>query len=502
MKKQEPMERGAGVLLPVTSLPSPYGIGTFGEAAYDFVDFLVEAGQRWWQVLPLGPTSYGDSPYQSFSAFAGNPYFIDLDCLLEQGLLTQIELEESDCGRNPINVDYALLYEKRFAVLRQAFARSKHQDTADYLFFCEENAEWLEEYALYMSLKNEFGGREWLAWPEELRLREPKALCACRERNAEEIEFWKFCQFEFFRQWYRLKEYANQKGIEMIGDIPIYVALDSADVWSQSEQFQLDEQRRPTLVAGVPPDLFSETGQLWGNPLYDWAFMERDGYTWWKRRMRFSARLYDVIRIDHFVGIAHYYSIPAEETTALSGWWNPGPGLPLMEAIAEVMGNKRVIAENLGVVIPEVDRLLNISGYPGMKLMQFAFDGDETNSNLPFHFERNLVVYGGTHDNETLAGFFAHQKQKTMRFARAYLNVKNNRKVPAALIHAGYSSVANTVIFQMQDLLGLGNSARTNTPSTIGQNWRWRLTPGQIPPHLAESLHQMMKLYGRLSGNK
>ncbi|MDU7337343.1 MAG: 4-alpha-glucanotransferase [Clostridium sp.] len=502
MKKQKPMERGAGVLLPVTSLPSPYGIGTFGQAAYDFVDFLVEAGQRWWQVLPLGPTSYGDSPYQSFSAFAGNPYFIDLDCLLEQGLLTQIELEESDCGRNPMDVDYASLYEKRFAVLRQAFARSKHQDTADYLLFCEENAEWLEEYALYMSLKNEFGGREWLAWTEEFRLREPKALCAFRERNAEEIEFWKFCQFEFFRQWYRLKEYANQKGIEIIGDIPIYVALDSADVWSQSEQFQLDEQRRPTLVAGVPPDLFSETGQLWGNPLYDWAFMEREGYTWWKRRMRFSARLYDVIRIDHFVGIAHYYSIPAEETTALSGWWNPGPGLPLIEAIAEVMGNKRVIAENLGVVIPEVDRLLNISGYPGMKLMQFAFDSDETNSNLPFHFERNLVVYGGTHDNETLAGFFAHQKQKTMRFARAYLNVKNNRKVPAALIHAGYSSVANTVIFQMQDLLGLGNSARTNTPSTIGQNWRWRLTPGQIPPRLAENLHQMMKLYGRLSGNK
>lgn len=502
MKKQKKMERGAGVLLPVTSLPSPYGIGTFGQAAYEFVDFLVEAGQRWWQVLPLGPTSFGDSPYQSFSAFAGNPYFIDLDCLLEQGLLTQAELEESDCGHNPMDVDYAALYEKRFAVLRQAFARSNHQNSEEYVTFCEENAEWLEEYALYMSLKNEFGGREWLAWPEELRLREPQALCDCREKNAEEMEFWKFCQFEFFCQWYRLKDYANQKGIEIIGDIPIYVALDSADVWSQGEQFQLDEQRRPTLVAGVPPDLFSETGQLWGNPLYDWAFMERDGYTWWKRRMRFSSQLYDVIRIDHFVGIAHYYSIPAEETTALSGWWNPGPGLALIEAIAEVMGNKRVIAENLGVVIPEVDRLLKISGYPGMKLMQFAFDGDETNSNLPFHFERNMVVYGGTHDNETLAGFFAHQKQKTMRFARTYLNVKKNREVPGALLRAGYSSVANTVIFQMQDLLGLGNSARTNTPSTIGQNWRWRLTPGQIQPNLSEDLHQMMKLYGRVRGKK
>lgn len=499
MKKQKPMGRGAGVLLPVSSLPSPYGIGTFGQAAYNFVDFLVQAGQRWWQVLPLGPTSYGDSPYQSFSAFAGNPYFIDLDILKEQGLLTNEELEQADCGSNPSDVNYALLYKKRFTVLRQAFARSSHRKTVEYSLFCRENEEWLEEYVLYMSLKNEFGGKEWLVWPEKLRLREPDALQKARKRNAAEIEFWKFCQFEFFRQWYRLKEYANQRGIEIIGDIPIYVALDSADVWSQGEQFQLDEQRRPTLVAGVPPDLFSKTGQLWGNPLYDWAFMESDGFSWWKQRMRFSSRLYDVIRIDHFVGIAHYYSIPAEETTAMSGWWNPGPGLPLIEAIAQVMGNKRVIAENLGVVIPEVDRLLKISGYPGMKLMQFAFDGDETNSNLPFHFERNLVVYGGTHDNETLAGFFAHQKQKSMRFARAYLNVKTNREVPTALIRAGYSSVADTVIYQMQDLLGLGNCARTNTPSTIGQNWRWRLLPKQIQPHLAESLQQMMKLYGRYS---
>ena len=499
MKKQKPMERGAGVLLPVTSLPSPYGIGTFGQAAYDFVDFLVQAGQRWWQVLPLGPTSYGDSPYQSFSAFAGNPYLIDLDVLQEQGLLTTEELEKADCGKNPIDVDYAALYEKRFKVLRRAFARSKHQKTVEYLLFCGENAEWLEEYALYMSLKTEFDGREWLAWPEELRLREPEALQACRKRNTAEMDFWKFCQFEFFRQWFRLKTYANQQGIEIIGDIPIYVALDSADVWSQGEQFQLDKQRRPTLVAGVPPDLFSETGQLWGNPLYDWEFMERDGFSWWKQRMRFSARLYDVIRIDHFVGIAHYYSIPAEETTALSGWWNPGPGRPLIEAIAEVMGDKRVIAENLGVVIPEVDRLLKISGYPGMKLMQFAFDGDETNSNLPFHFDRNMVVYGGTHDNETLVGFFAHQKRKRMRFAREYLNVRTSRQVPAALIRAGYASVANTVIFQMQDLLGLDNSARINTPSTLGQNWRWRLAPGQVPSELAENLRRMMKLYGRHS---
>lgn len=498
MKKQKPMKRGAGVLLPVTSLPSPYGIGTFGKAAYEFVDFLAAAGQRYWQVLPLGPTSYGDSPYQSFSAFAGNPYLIDLSFLREERLLTTIELKAADCERNPLYVDYAALYQKRFAVLRMAFSRSCHQQTQEYLAFCKENSEWLNEYALYMSLKTEFGGKEWLAWPKPLRLRDPSALQTAQREHREDADFWKFCQFTFFRQWSRLKEYANGKGIEIIGDIPIYVALDSADVWAHGEQFQLDEDHRPTLVAGVPPDLFSETGQLWGNPLYDWNYMERDGFSWWKRRMRFSARLYDVVRIDHFVGIAHYYSIPAQETTALNGWWNPGPGRPLIEAIAGVMGEKRVIAENLGVVIPQVDRLLKSSGYPGMKLMQFAFDGDETNGNLPFHFERNTVVYGGTHDNETLVGFFAHQKRSSLRFARDYLNVRTSREIPQALIRAGYASVADTAVFQLQDLLGLDNSARINTPSTLGQNWHWRLLPGQLTAELAQQLRHTMKLYGRL----
>lgn len=500
MKKQKPMGRGAGVLLPVTSLPSPYGIGTFGREAYEFVDFLSAAGQRYWQVLPLGPTSYGDSPYQSFSAFAGNPYFIDLPVLAGQGLLTQQELDAADFGSDPVEIDYAKLYQGRYPLLRLAFSRSSHSDMDEYQTFCENNQEWLEAYSLYMALKTEFDGREWLAWPEELRLREPGAIRASREEHRAEMDFWKFCQYEFFRQWFRLKEYANQKGIQIIGDIPIYVALDSADVWAQGEQFQLDEQRRPTHVAGVPPDLFSKTGQLWGNPLYDWEHMKTDGFSWWKQRMRFSAQLYDIIRIDHFVGIAHYYSIPAEETTAMNGWWSPGPGKPLLEAIGSVMGNKRVIAENLGVVIPEVDRLLRISGYPGMKLLQFAFDGDASNSNLPFHFDRNQVVYGGTHDNETLVGFFAHQKRKQLHFAREYLNVRKNREISAALIRAGYASVADTAIFQMQDLLGLDNSARMNTPSTLGQNWRWRLLPGQISPKLAKDLCQMMKLYGRWSG--
>lgn len=497
MKKQKPMGRGAGILLPVTSLPSPYGIGTFGAAAYEFVDFLVHAGQRYWQVLPLGPTSYGDSPYQSFSAFAGNPYFIDLLLLQEQGLLTKHELDHPDFGNNPTDINYAKLYEERYPVLRMAFARSPHQKSDEYQSFCRENKAWLEEYSLYMALKTTFGGKEWLAWPKELRMRQPEALQTAAKKLESEIEFWRFCQFEFFRQWFQLKAYANERGVEIIGDIPIYVALDSADVWSQHEQFQLDEQRRPTHVAGVPPDMFSQTGQLWGNPLYDWDYMKQDDFSWWKKRMHFLAQLYDVVRIDHFVGIAHYYSIPAEETSAMNGQWHPGPRKPLLEAISSVMGNKRVIAENLGVVIPEVDRLLAVSGYPGMKLLQFAFDGGKNNTNLPYRFEKNQVIYGGTHDNETLVGFFKHQKRKDLQFARDYLNVAKNKDIPAALMRAGYASVADTAIFQMQDILGLDNSARTNTPSTLGENWRWRLLPGQITAELADELRHTMILYGR-----
>lgn len=497
LKKQKPMERGAGVLMPVTSLPSPYGVGAFGRAAYEFVDFLKAAGQKYWQVLPLGPTSYGDSPYQSFSAFSGNPYFIDLDTLLEEGFLTEEEIAEKSWGDDPESVDYSALYRGRFEVLQKAYLRSRHQDTAEYRAFCEENQSWLEDYSLFMAVKNSFGGKEWLLWPEEIRMREPAALSRCREKLKDDVGFWKFCQFQFFEQWGNLKAYANQNGIQIIGDIPIYVALDSADVWAHGEQFQLDGERRPTGIAGVPPDLFSETGQLWGNPLYDWERMEREEFAWWKERMAFSAKLYDVIRIDHFVGIAHYYSIPYGDKTAENGHWIDGPGEKLIAAINSAIGEKKVIAENLGVVTPEVDRILEKSGYPGMKLMQFGFDSGPRNANLPSYFEKNSVVYGGTHDNETLAGFFARQKRSVLKFAREYLNVRTNKEIPAALIRAGYASVADTAVFQLQDLLGLDNSARINTPATLGGNWRWRVKREMLTEELAGQLKRLAELYGR-----
>lgn len=328
-------------------------------------------------------------------------------------------------------------------------------------------------------------------------MREPEALARCARELAEEIDFWKFCQFKFFEQWRALKSYANGLGVEIIGDIPIYVALDSADVWAHPEQFQLDGQRRPSRVAGVPPDMFSSDGQLWGNPLYDWERMAREDYAWWKLRMKFSSELYDVVRIDHFVGIAHYYSIPAGDDTAKNGVWVDGPGEGLIAAISSVMGGKRVIAEDLGIVIPEVGRMLKRSGYPGMKLMQFGFDSGPDNEYLPCHYDKNVVVYGGTHDNETLAGFFAHQPRGVLRFARAYLGVRTSREIPWALIRAGYASSADTAVFQMQDLLGLGNEARMNTPSTIGENWRWRLAEGQLTSGTARKLRELAELYGR-----
>lgn len=498
MKKQKPLGRGAGVLLPVSCLPSDYGIGTFGREAYCFVDFLAAAGQRYWQVLPLGPTGYGDSPYQSFSAFAGNPYYIDLQALTQQGLLLPGEAEEPDWGLRPDWVDYAKLYANHFSILKKAWLRSGWEQDTAFLSFCEKNKGWLGDYALFMALKGCFDGRQWQAWPEEVRLRRPAALAEYRERLQQEISFWQYVQYLFFSQWEKLKTYANQNGISIIGDIPIYVAMDSADVWVEGDLFQLDESRRPTAVAGVPPDMFSATGQLWGNPLYDWQAMERDGFAWWKARMSSSAALYDLIRIDHFIGVVNYYAIPAGENTAMNGQWMPGPGEKLLDAITPVLKGKKIIAEDLGVVTPAVRRLLKKSGYPGMKLMEFAFDSDSSNENLPCHFEKNMVIYGGTHDNETLAGFFGPgQNRQMLRFARRYLNVPQNVQIPWALIRSGYASCADTAVFQMQDFLGLDNQARINTPSTLGGNWCWRLVKGQLNGDLAVKIRDLTELYGR-----
>ncbi len=491
------LPRSAGILLPVSSLPSPYGIGTLGEAAFSFIDFLKAAGQKYWQVLPVGPTSYGDSPYQSFSAFAGNPYFIDLDILKEEGLLEQTEIESFDWGDSPDDVDYAKLYNARFQILHTAFQRSRHQGTPDYLHFCKAQESWLEDYAFYMALKCSFDSHEWLLWPEKLRLRDSEELEIWSALLEDERDFWKFCQFKFFEQWNRVKDYAHQNGVQIIGDIPIYVALDSADVWVHGELFQLDEERRPTCVAGVPPDAFSSTGQLWGNPLYNWDEMERTDFAWWKARMAHSARLYDVVRIDHFIGIVRYYAIPYGEKTAAVGEWRQGPGMKLVRAIDAAVGDSKIIAEDLGVVVSEVRKVLKQAGYPSMKVIQFGFDSDAQNEHLPHNYTQNMAVYGGTHDNETLVGRYLDMKPKDARYAMRYLQVRRRKDIPKAVILAGYASVANTVLYQAQDLLFLPNSARMNFPSTLGGNWRWRLVDGQLTSQLADWLRELTEIYGR-----
>lgn len=500
MKRQKAFQRGAGILLPISSLPSDYGIGTFGEAAYQFVDFLKKAGHSYWQVLPLGPTGYGDSPYQSDSAFAGNPYFIDLQMLIKEGLLQQEDVEAFDWGECENEVDYQKLYEFRMKPLRIAFRRSNYQhlEAKEYQQFCRDNDYWLTDYSRYVAIKGYYDQQSWFRWPEPIRMRESSALEKLCDDLAEEIEFYRFCQYHFYKQWTNLKQYANDNGIKIIGDIPIYVSADSADVWSGKEEFQLDAEGKPTHVAGVPPDDFSAEGQLWGNPLYRWDEMEKNGFTWWKLRMAYSAKLFDVIRIDHFIGIVHYYSIAATENNAVHGSWRVGPGGKLIDAIDDVVGNTKLIAEDLGAVTPEVTKLRLRAGYPGMKLMLQAFDSDSSNGNLPHHFENNCVVYGGTHDNETIVGYFEHAKAAERRYARLYLNVRTRRAFPKAIIREAYKSIANLVIFQMQDYLELDNSARMNRPSTVGGNWKWRVKRNALTDEMAQNLYELCRIYGRL----
>ncbi len=494
------LKRGAGILMPIFSLPSPYGIGTFGQAAYDFIDQLKKARQMYWQVLPMGPTSYGDSPYQSFSAFAGNPYFIDLDTLKEEGLLTQEEIDACVWMEKPEQVKYDALYYYRFPLLKKAFARSLHKETEEYQEFLKENEYWIGDYSLYMALKKQFEDKCWLDWDEEIRLRRPAAVEAWEKKLEEEIDYWKFLQFKFFEQWKKLKEYAKQQEIQIVGDIPIYVALDSADVWSHPEQFQLDEENlTPVNVAGVPPDAFSETGQLWGNPLYDWKKMEADGFSWWKRRMKASAELYDVIRIDHFIGVVQYFSIPYGAESAKEGKWKKGPGKKLTDAISEAVGETKIIAEDLGVFCQEVKDLLEETGYPGMKIIEFAFSGDRSNEHLPHCYDPNSVVYGGTHDNETLVGYFKTENRQwwELQYIADYLGAAHQSEVVDKVFRAAYGSVASVAIFQMQDVLKLDNWARMNTPSKVGENWRWRMEKDQFGEEQTGYLAWLVDVFGR-----
>ena len=472
------LERGAGILLPISSLPSPYGIGTMGRDAYDFVDMLKRAGQKYWQVLPIGPTSFGDSPYQSFSAFAGNPYFIDLDTLIEEGLLKKEEVESYKWADSDDEIDYARIYRQRFEVLRKAFGRAKEtdgRDYADFMKFLDENEQWIDDYALYMAIKADHNNREWLAWEPAIKKRKPEAMAAYREKLGEDVEFYKFLQFKFYQQWMPLKEYANRNGISIIGDIPIYVALDSADVWANTDQFQLSGSLAPSVVAGCPPDMFSSYGQKWGNPIYDWDVMEKDDFAWWKKRIAASAKLYDVIRIDHFIGIVRYYSIPANGEPK-DGYYRQGPGKNLIAAIDSAIGSSKVIAEDLGVVVPEVQKLVKESGYPGMKVLEFAFDGNTANEYLPHNHAKNYVAYIGTHDNDMLKSYISGQSVELQEYMMKYLMANSLDDVAEKMIHALYMSSADTVILQMQDILGKDNSARMNYPSTLGGNWKWRLT--------------------------
>lgn len=496
---QQRFDRSAGILMPVSSLPSPYGIGSFGKSAYNFVDNLVAARQKFWQVLPLGPTSFGDSPYASFSAFAGNPYFIDLDKLVEEGLLESDYVHSFMWNMEDQYVDYGLIYNSRFQVLRTAFKNSSHQNLDEYKTFLKENEYWLDGYCLYSACKNKFEGTSWTDWESEIKCRDEESMQELKEELKNDIEFYKFVQYKFYEQWNQLKEYANEKGIEIIGDIPLYVAMDSADVWQHTEFFQLDEELNPTKVAGVPPDVFSETGQRWGNPLYDWKKLEAEDFSWWRKRMEHSARLYDVIRIDHFIGMVKYYAIPAEDEDARNGTWEKGPGLKLIKVMNESIGNKKIIAEDLGVQMPEVIKVLEKSGYPGMKVLEFAFDGNRKNDHLPYYWTQNTVAYGGTHDNDTLMGYFTGLQSWELGYVREFMECRNGsiEDLVDKIFRTAYASVADLVIFQMQDVLKVGNIGRMNLPSSMGTNWRWRMLQGQFGPEEIEKLRYLCDIYGR-----
>lgn len=495
------MKRASGILLPVASLPSKYGIGCFSKEAYAFIDKLVEAGQSYWQILPLSPTSYGDSPYQSFSSFAGNPYFIDPEALVEEGLLTKEECEAFDFGSNPVEIDYEKQYRQRFRLLRLAYGRSRIAENQEFLRFVAENADWLEDYALFMAVKERFDGVAWNEWAEDIRKRWSFAMDYYRRECYFDIEFYKYLQFVFFGQWRKLKQYANANGIRIIGDIPIYVAFDSSDAWANPEMFQFDGEYLPTAVAGCPPDSFSATGQLWGNPLYRWEYHRQSGYRWWRRRMEHCFMLYDVVRIDHFRGFDEYYSIPYGDETAEYGHWEKGPGMELFRALRAGLGEKEIIAEDLGFLTESVERLLEDSGYPGMKVLEFAFDPREKSDYLPHTYDKNCVVYTGTHDNETLVQWYKGLDEESRAFAEAYMN---NAATPDKekywdFVRMAMMSVADTCVIPLQDYLGLDKEARINKPSTLGGNWLWRMTEEMLTDEVIEKIRRLTEISARLA---
>ncbi len=524
--------RKSGILAAVFSLPNEYGIGCFSKEAYDFVDFLSESNQKFWQILPLGPTGYGDSPYQSFSTFAGNPYYIDLQEFIDNGWLSKEECDEAyeeyyenllkknydkkalkkaekegkilfdsfhDIGNS--YTDYEAQYHARFSLLRRAYERSSIASDEGFAKFILDESYWLNDYALYMAIKDDKRGVSFYEWEKPLRLREEEAIKKAKKELAPQIGFYKFLQYFFKKQWMSLKQYANEKGVEIIGDIPIYVALDSADTWSNPDLFIFDEDLRPKGVAGCPPDYFSATGQLWGNPLYDWDVHKKDGYSWWIKRLKKCFELYDVVRIDHFRAFDEYYFIPFGDETAEFGYWVPGPGYDLFKAIKKELNQPRIIAEDLGFLTPSVLKLVKRTGYPGMKVLEFAFDSAEDNDYLPHNYDKNCVVYTGTHDNDTVKGWYKTLKRVDKAQLKVYLDIKNVKNLNKDMIKLAESSVADTCIIPIQDVFGFGSEARINTPSTLGYNWKWRILPeylsGKQRDEAASYLLRVSKTYGR-----
>lgn len=482
----------------ISSLSEKYGIGTLGKKAYAFADFLEAAGQGYWQILPLGHTGYGDSPYQAFSAYAGNPYFIDLELLVDEGLLEEEDFAQLDFGDDEESIDYGKLFHERFKVLKIAYNNAKHRYHKEMCTFTKENF-WVEDYALYMAIKEDHALVSWQEWEEDIKLRKPKAMAAYKEKLKEEINFWIYVQFEFFKQWRALKDYVNAKGIEIIGDMPIYVAADSADTWANSEIFKLDEDKNPTVVAGCPPDAFSDDGQLWGNPIYDWDYLEETGYAWWINRMQETLKLYDVVRIDHFRGFEAYWEIPYGDETAKNGQWVKGPNVKLFDAIKEALGEIKVIAEDLGYLTEELITFRDATGYPGMKVLQFAFDTREESDYLPHNYNKDCIVYTGTHDNDTTIGWLETTGPKVdVNFAKRYLKLDITEGYHWGFIRGAWSSVADTAIAPMQDFLGLGNESRMNLPSTLGINWKWRMKDHELTEQLANRIYELTKMYGRL----
>ncbi len=500
--------RRCGMLLPVASLPSRFGIGAFSKEAYEFVDQLREAGQQVWQILPLGPTGYGDSPYQSFSAFAGNPYFIDLETLIQEGLLTEEECQATDLGNDEARIAYDKIYENRFPLLKRAYERwkeslggGKKADEAAGQMAEELLREETREYCFYMAVKDHFQSQSWDLWDEDIRLRKTEAMERYRSLLRDETGFYEFLQIKFEEQWGRLKSYANSQGIQIMGDIPIYVAFDGADSWAYPQLFQFDENRMPEGVAGCPPDAFSATGQLWGNPLYDWEYHRKTGYEWWMKRMEYCFSMYDLVRVDHFRGFDEYYSIPYGDETAQNGSWKLGPGIEIFRKMGEHFGKKLpIVAEDLGFLTPSVYRLLEETGFPGMKVLEFAFEEGGTSPYLPHNYGKNCVVYTGTHDNDTLAGWYKDMEIEQKEFSIDYLG---NGRTPTDQIHWDFirlalSSVADLAVIPVQDYLGLGKEARINRPSTLGNNWQWRLLPGQLDEKTIRRCRRMAEVYGRV----